>query len=199
MKSKLFFLFFICVSTFSCRKIIDSVDSLSKEDIKVEDLKEVKVNNTYTISIPKYMKEMKSLNDDASFEYANLFKETYTIVIDEDKEEFIKTFKDVEIYIDSLSPVENYSNFQISSIQENMKSKEVKELTFKIKNLSSKQYEVHGTTEDNIDVSYLIGFVESDDKMFMLMSWTVDDRYKKYKNTFKMIQNSFKLLKKSEI
>lgn len=194
MKKSIIFILAICFSIVSCKKIIDSAASLNKEEISAKDLVEVTINDDYSISIPDYMKEMKSLNDDASFQYANIYKETYTIVIDEDKQEFIDAFKEVGIYNDSLSVLENYSEFQVQSFQESLNSDEVKELDFNLKNLRTKQFELDGLI-DGIHASYLIGFVESNSRMYMLMSWTVDDRYKKYKTTFQLIQNSFKIKK----
>lgn len=193
MKKLLVLLLCICFSVTSCKKIIDSAASFGKEDIKVEDLKAVLVNDEYSIAIPEYMSELKSLNEDASFQYANIYKETYTIVIDENKQEFINAFKEIEIYKDSLSVIDNYSDFQIRSLQENINAKSFNELDFKIKNLPSKQYELSGEIEE-INASYLIGFIESEEKMYMIMSWTIDNRYKKYKETFRLIQNSFKII-----
>ena len=194
MKKSLVLILFLCISITSCKKIIDSAASIGKDDIKKEDLKSISVNKDYIISIPDYMTEMKSLNEDASFQYANIYKDVYTIVIDEDKQEFIKAFRDIEIYNDSLSIVSNYSDYQVKSLQEAINSKEAKELDFKIKNLPSLQYELNGKV-DGINASYLIGFIEGKDKMYMIMSWTEEDRYKKYKNTFNLIQSSFKLIK----
>ena len=194
MKKSLVIILFLCISITSCKKIIDSAASIGKDDIKKEDLKSISVNKDYIISIPDYMTEMKSLNEDASFQYANIYKDVYTIVIDEDKQEFIKAFRDIEIYNDSLSIVSNYSDYQVKSLQEAINSKEAKELEFKIKNLPSLQYELNGKV-DGINASYLIGFIEGKDKMYMIMSWTEEDRYKKYKNTFNLIQSSFKLIK----
>ena len=73
-----------------------------------------------------------------------------------------------------------------------MDNGEYKKLNTKIRNLDSNQYEVYGKTE-GIDVNYLVSFVESDEDVYMIMSWTLNNRYKKYKNTFKLIQNSFKI------
>lgn len=85
MKKLSILLIYILFSIISCKKVIDSASSLSNDNIKVEDLKTITVNKEYSISVPEYMKEMNSLHDDASFKYANVFKETYTIVIDEGK------------------------------------------------------------------------------------------------------------------
>ena len=192
MKRNLLIILTICVSVFSCKKIIDSASSINNEEVKVEDLKIVNVNDNYSMAIPKYMSEMKSLNDDASLEYANIFKETYTIVIDEDKEEFINTFQELEIYKDSLSALENYSSFQINSIQESLEKADNKELMTGIRNYDSKQFECSGKSE-GINVKYLISFIEGKDDMYMIMSWTKKNKFKNYENVFNLSHSSFKI------
>lgn len=192
MKKGFIIIFAICFSIISCKKILDSASSLGKEDVKKKDLKIINVNDMYSMAVPEYMSEMKSLNEEASFEYANIFKETYVIVIDENKQDFINTFKDLEIYKDSLSPLENYSDYQMDSFKENMEDVEVRKLNNKIRNYASNQFEFSGKTE-RIYIKYLIGFVEGEENMYMMMSWTLRDRFKKYKNTFQLTQNSFKI------
>ena len=193
MKRKVFLVLIIFVSLSSCKKIIDSAAALGgEEELTIEKLKVISVEDKYSLSLPKYMTEMKSLNDDASLKYANIYKETYTIVIDEDKHEFINAFKELEIYNDSLTPLENYSDYQMKSFKENMDDADYILLDSKIRSFESNQFEFTGKSE-GINIKYLIGFVETDNDMFMLMSWTLKDRYTKYRNTFKQVQNSFKL------
>jgi hypothetical protein len=192
MKKYLIFLFSICFSVISCKKIIESTSSLSKDQVKIEDLKKINVNDEYALSVPKYMTEMKSLHEDASFQYANIFKETYIVIIDESKEEFINTFKELEIYNDSLTPLENYANFQLKSFKESIGALEIKKIESNIKKLPSEIHQFNGLVE-GIDIAYLVSFVEADKKMYMLMSWTMKNRYSKYKKTFKLIHSTFKL------
>jgi hypothetical protein len=47
----------------------------------------------YSLGIPTYMTKATTLNDEASLQFQNLFKETYVIVIDENKEKFVTVFK----------------------------------------------------------------------------------------------------------
>lgn len=183
----------ICFSIISCKKIIDSAASFGKDKVKVEDLKRINVNDEYAVSIPEYMTEITSLHEEASFEYANLFKETYIIVLDESKEEFINAFKEIEIYNDSLTPLENYSDFQLKSFKENIGALVINKLESKIKKLPSEIHEFNGKV-DGLDIAYLVSFIEADSKMYMIMSWTMKDRYKKYKETFKLIHSTFKLI-----
>jgi hypothetical protein len=192
MKKYLIFIFSICFSIISCKKIIESTASLSKDQVKIEDLKKINVNDEYVLSVPEYMTEMKSLHEDASFQYANIFKETYIVIIDESKEEFINTFKELEIYNDSLSPLGNYADFQLKSFKESIGALEIKKIESNIKKLPSEIHQFNGLVE-GIDIAYLVSFVEADKKMYMLMSWTMKNRYSKYKKTFKLIHSTFKL------
>jgi hypothetical protein len=192
MKNSSIFLFSICFFIVSCKKIIDSASSIGKDDVKIEELKLINVNDEYAVSVPEYMKEMKSLHDEASFQYANIFKETYIIVLDESKDEFISTFKEIEIYNDSLTPLENYSDFQIQSFKESINAINVKKLESRIKKMPSEVYEFKGEVE-GLDIAYFVSFIEADTKMYMMMSWTMEGRYNKYKETFKLTHSTFKL------
>jgi hypothetical protein len=193
IKKRAIFLLLISLSIISCKKIIESAASLGKDEVKIEELKKININDEYVVSIPEYMKELKSLHDDASLQYANLFKETYIVVIDESKEEFITTFKELEIYNDSLSPLENYADFQLKSFKESIGALEIKRIKSNIKKLPSEIHQFNGLVE-GIDIAYLVSFIEADKKMYMIMSWTMKNRYSKYKETFKLIHSTFKLI-----
>ncbi|MDG1246161.1 MAG: hypothetical protein P8P28_00860 [Polaribacter sp.] len=52
---------------------------------------------------------------------------------------------------------------------------------------------MHGII-DGIEIGYLLGFIESNQKMYMVMTWTLKERYQKYENTMKTIQKSFTLI-----
>ncbi|MGK0447108.1 MAG: hypothetical protein ACJA2M_000880 [Polaribacter sp.] len=122
------------------------------------------------------MTELKSLHDDASLQYANLFKETYIVFIDEGKEEFITTFKELEIYNDSLSPLGNYADFQLKSFKESIGALEIKIIESNIKKLPSEFHQFNGLVE-GIDIAYVVSFIEADKKMYIIMSWTMKNRY----------------------
>lgn len=194
MKKSILLLFVVFVSLTSCKKIIDSTDAIfNDEDLNIEDLKEYKVKEMYAISVPNYMKELKSLNDDASFEYANVYKENYIIVIDENKQEFIDALTEVEMYNDTKTPLENYADIQLQTFSQNVSGIEIKQLKSQLKNLDSQQYQFFGNVGET-DVAYVINFIESEENMFMIMSWTLKEEYEKYKNTILLTQSTFKTL-----
>jgi hypothetical protein len=193
MKKIIILLLLASLSMVSCKKIINSVGSVGIEKLKSENYKTVVINDDYSLDIPKYLNEMKALHDEASFEYANIFKEVYVVVLDESKQEFISLFQELELYDDRQTPLENYADFQVKSIRESLGNSKDNRVNLKIRNISSKHHELHGTV-DGIEIGYLLGFVESNEKMYMIMTWTLEERYQKYENTMKTIQESFTLV-----
>ena len=181
------------LSLTSCQKLIDSADAAFSEDVTKEDLEEYKVKGLYTISVPDYMKELKYLNDDASFQYANTLKENYIIVIDESKQEFIDAIIEAEMYDSIKTPLENYTDIQLSSFTESINGLNITELKSNIKSLDSKQYQFIGNVDD-LDIAYVVSFIEGPENMHMIMSWTLKERYEKYKNTILLTQSTFKTL-----
>jgi hypothetical protein len=98
--------------------------NLNKEEKKggKVDLKVVSINEDYSMGIPMNMSKTTSLNDDASLQFQNIFKETYVIVIDENKKEFINAYMELSVYDTSRSALSNYSDTQVQSTTANMDS-----------------------------------------------------------------------------
>lgn len=116
-----FFLITLLVFSSCIDKLKQAVDNFSgssnqPESISASNFSTISIDNLYKVSIPKYMKNMPSLHDEASLEYANIFKETYTIVIEEDKQSFIDGFKEFGEYDENLSPIENYLLIQKTNV-----------------------------------------------------------------------------------
>lgn len=144
-----------------------------EEKLVAEDFNTVAIDKQYIIRLPKYMTKAKNLSEDASLQYQNIFKETYTVVIDESKERFINTFMELSLYDTTLSISENYRDVQLGSIEENMgvtwKSTPV---AIKIGKLDAHQIEIDGNVEDvEEEISYLFTFIEGKDNVYMIMSW----------------------------
>lgn len=191
----------ISLLLFSCIILISSscnlVNDKKEEKLAAEDFNTIEIEKRYKINLPKYMTEAKNLSEDASLQYQNVFKETYTVVIDESKQEFIDAFIEVELYDTTLSVSENYRNVQLGMIEENMtvnsKSSPVK---LKIGPHEAHQIEIEGNVEGiDQEISYLFTFIEGKDELFMIMSWTLKSRKEKYLNTFKEAAQSFRTRK----
>ncbi|CAN5892041.1 hypothetical protein BH11BAC7_BH11BAC7_06770 [soil metagenome] len=151
----------------------------------------------YKISIPKHMSVSKELNDDASLQYQDVYKELYIIVIDEPKTDFIKTFSTSEVneYDDKLTPEKNYRMVQMKTMKEKMTLRG--EPGVKKANLNGLDAEIvdfTGAVEGvESDIYYKLAFVEGTKNLYMIMTWTLaSDKEKNSDEMDQMIQ-SFKL------
>lgn len=198
-----FILFLLFIgSAVSCVHLIDSAaDAVqnvavekSPESLSESNYQRVSIKGLYQLNVPKYMKEMKSLHPDASLKFANIYKEAYTIVIDENKKEFIDSFTEFDEYDTDLSPVENYTN-----AYKNMMSVTVDNLRFQdyglieVNGRPARQMKLTGFV-DGIKAYDIITCVEGNENLYMIMSWTVGDRFEKLETTFEYINGTFKLI-----
>ena len=195
MKGKFTFLLVIFLG-FSITSCLDFKVKKTEKEIDLDDFTKVEINHEYQISIPKYMRKTNSLNDDASLQCQNIFKETYLIVIDESKDEFIEVFRELEQYNDELSLVENYREIQLQFFAENMKTLNASNpISLKINELNAEMLEIDGEVEDIDEVlTYFITFIEGDKKVYMIMAWTMASKKEEYRATFESAAKSFGLL-----
>ncbi|NER15340.1 hypothetical protein GWK08_17935 [Leptobacterium flavescens] len=192
------FLLLLCLTMTSCLNVNGDKD----ENLSLDrDFSEVEINNEYKIKIPKYMDKTSDLNDEASLQYQNIFKETYVVIIDESKEDLISTFKDLGEYNDSLSVVENYRDIQLSSIHENIvTSYESDFRSLNINGLDAEAFEMDGRVDGvDYDIAYFLTFIEGKEKLYMLMAWTLQDRRERYKSTYEKIASSFRLYSRRKV
>jgi hypothetical protein len=175
----------------SCGNLMNKEEKLADSDFAP-----VKINDEYSVKLPDYMKKAESLNDEASLQFQNTFKETYIIVIDEPKEEFITTFIELDQYDSSLSAVENYKLIQMKNLEEAMTRNFVSEpKKLKIHGLDAIQVQMDGNIEAvPNEIAYFLTFIEGRDKLYMMMAWTLRERKEKYSNTFESISKSFRQL-----
>jgi len=192
-KLKVLFVFTCLLLVSSC---IDFSDNIKKKKLTDGDFNTVTVNKEYQVKLPKYMKEAQNLNDEASLQYQNIFKETYFVVIDEPKDEFKEAFIEIGEYNDSLPLLKNYKYAQLEFFKESMTNYEfISESTKKINGRNAEVLAFDGKVEGLIyNISYLFTFIEGDEKVYMLMAWTLKNKEQKYKETFEHISNSFTVL-----
>ncbi|MFW6226964.1 MAG: PsbP-related protein [Bacteroidota bacterium] len=191
IKKVLFFsLLAIAVVSFSCDFFGDK--NLSLE----EDFKEVKVDNEFAVYVPDYMSETKELNHKASLQYANLMKEVYVTVIREDKSEVEVLYDILNVRDDTTSALDSYTE-----LREQMFSTNLKEFNListketKINGREAVQMEFTGKVKGvNRTIWYLVTLVEGNEIVYMLMTWTLQNRKEKYREAFEMTARSFRLL-----
>lgn len=174
--------------------------NLKKDEKGVNDLVPVSIND-YSLSVPAYMTKTSALNEEASLQFQNIFKETYVIVIDEEKQVFIDSYIEAGFYDSTLSVLMNYASTQVQSTMANLEVIEKEDLSELIINgLPAAQAQIDGTY-DGIEspISYFLTFVEGKKNLYMIMGWTMQTKKDKYKDTFRDMAKSFKLLDNAPI
>ncbi|TAF67314.1 MAG: hypothetical protein EAZ55_03065 [Cytophagales bacterium] len=147
------------------------------------ELKEIKIKDTYSLSIFDYMTENKDLNDNASFQYSNNKKELYLIVIDESKEELESQGYNLKKYFEFAS------DNVVKGVKDG-KAAEPEKL--QIKNYETLQGTVTGKF-NNIAVTYLLTIVKTDKQYYQILAWTLTSNKSGIADLKTMI-NSFKEL-----
>ena len=136
-------------------------------------------NSSIQITLPKGWREDKELHEDADLQASNRADEKYVIILSDSKEDFEKM---------SLS---EHSEITRGSIIKILTAPQVTgpvELT--INDLPAIQYEIRGST-DNINVVYLHTTVETSQKFYQILAWTVKSRFEKNKSELQEVTNSF--------
>jgi hypothetical protein len=187
--ASLFLLVSVCLS--SCVP-----DQKKEEKESKVSLTPVSINGEYSMSVPEFMSKASSLNDGASLQYQNLFKEAYVIVIDEPKADYVNAYKELSVYDTTRSVISNYTDTQIQSITANVEVLAKTEIkSFKVNGLKAKSLEVDGNLEGvNSAITYFLTCIEGKDKLYLVMAWTLQDRKDKHRETFKEMVKTFRTL-----
>jgi len=62
-----------------------------------------------------------------------------------------------------------------------------------IKGYDARQFGFNGVA-GGVQVAYVVAYIETEGDLFMLMNWTQIDRFNRFEDTFKAINNSFEYL-----
>lgn len=156
----------------------------------------IEINNLYSIEIPDYMVSTTALNDKASLQYNNIYKEKYIIVVEDDREQIVKEFKESGIEFEDNEILVQFArakeNFLILGDQV---VGEIDRNDLKAGNLAGKLVEfdsrVSGIPES---ITYYIAFIEGADHFYTVMAWTLSRRKKAYSAEVNKMLTSFKEL-----
>jgi hypothetical protein len=165
-------------------------------DGKDAELVPVIIDNEYSMDIPSYMTKSTELNDDASLQFRGILKEAYVIVIDESKQEFVDFLHSEDLYDSSLSIVSNYAKTQLENTTASMNVITRKTpIKMKINGLNAVKSEIDGVVDGiTFPISYFITFVESQEKLYMIMAWTLKEDKEIHRTTFERMAKTFKCL-----
>ena len=202
MKHLYKFALIILISSFttSCLNTTSNSNNENEEEASIEDdFNLITINNEYIMYVPKYMKVAYDLNEEASLQYQNAFKEAYVVVIDESKEEFVEIYREIDEYDESLSVIENYKKTQVQYFEEDMniaKLTEAKRNT--INGLNAEVIEMDARIAGiDFDITYTVAFIEGNEKVYMIMAWTLESKKAKYRPDVKQMINSFNILNRN--
>ncbi len=172
------------IKYFGLLLFILSVVSCGKEN----EVSTIKKKN-YSIEIPKDLSDTKLLNEVASLQYENQFKEFYVIVIDETKESLVDFF-------DPNSETPNNLDGYSELLKENMapvlgKVDFSKIPSKQINGMKAKVFSVE-TKIENLDAYYKFGFFEGKNSYYQVMLWTLLDKKKEHEPRMQKIIESFR-------
>ncbi|PIA77574.1 hypothetical protein BFR04_09035 [Gaetbulibacter sp. 4G1] len=197
MKKTIFFLIVLALTTSSCIEMLQKAgEGLNSTPATTSEsnYKTVGIDSLFEIDIPIYMKPLPELNPEAILQYANIYKETYFVVITENKEEYIDLFKRYGEFDNKLPVIENYKNAQKALFIESIDNARIQEYGLaNINDYPARQIKIIGEV-DGIKAAYIVAFIEGESDIFMLMNWTTDNRLTKFENSFEYINASFKLI-----
>jgi hypothetical protein len=161
------------------------------------DLIPVIINNEYSLDVPSFMTKTTSLNDVASLQFQNLFKEAYVIVIDEDKQEFLDALVEAERYDSAVSLVANYADTQVQLISAGVNVTSRRDpKSVRINGLNAKITEMDAEVEGvEAPVTYFMTFLESREKLYMIMAWTIKNKKETHRETFEKMARTFRVVR----
>ena len=95
----------------------NSLDEVIAPSINV-DFDVVKIENLYSMKVPNFMTVTDKLQEGASLQYDNPFKEKYVTVLHEEKDDVMAFMKDYGVYDEKKSALENYADTRLKYLKE---------------------------------------------------------------------------------
>ena len=186
---------FLCTLVLCCTACKNFKSDEKDAEAKDEDFNTIKINNEYQISVPRFMNGTTGLNEEASLQFQSLLTETYLIIIDEPKAGFEEVYRDLEQYDDELSVLQNYRDARLKILSRTTEIiNKSNSKSFKINGLDAESLELDAKVNGVDDeISYFLTFIDGNEKVYMLMCWTLKSKKEEHKKTFKTIAESFEL------
>lgn len=143
---------------------------------------EKKIGHVYYVSLPDYMVKTNTLNDAATLQYQNTAKETYVIVIEDDKADLQAAGMAFNGALDF------YNDFAADFFEGAKIAEKVKEVPI----VGAKAVQASATKQfDDFSVFYLITVYETPTHFYKMLAWTMEKNRKAFEEDFKKIAASF--------
>ena len=188
----LLFLFIVvgCNRNNSQEELDAQIAELAEELAQVPDNSSIEESEkgNFTLRIPNDLTITDDLNDDASLQYSNLYKEQYVIGLETDKHDFIELLKanNIDASEDSLAPA--LMDIQLNALYEDLEVIKQSERIHTVVNEMTTEMVAIDAKFDGIDedISYWIACYTGNRNMFTVMVWTI----KNDKNSFEKEANA---------
>ncbi|MFA9190060.1 hypothetical protein AAGV28_01650 [Flavobacterium sp. FZUC8N2.13] len=146
-----------------------------------------KAGHVFYFDMPEYMNKTLGLNDVATIQFKNSIKEVYAIVIEDSKEDLSL----LEMYYSSIN--EFHEDFIKDFLVDEEKRFLSKPILNSKDNINFIEFDAsYYDKENDIEIYYLIGIVESKSHFYKVLYWTNKDNKDKFKADFQKSLYSFK-------
>ena len=184
-----------CFSSSSSNDLKKSLEDL-KKDLNTVNYVETDIDSLdFSMVIPDYMVSTTTLDADRPLQYMNAVKEQYIVASYElvsDVEPSLKALK-----YDGKTLLDQYVSYNKEVIEEGVKiSKQepIKKMT--IDGMQAQMLQFDGMVEGISEgISYYTVFIQSKDKLYFIMTWTLESRKDDFKEVADKMIKSFHLKK----
>jgi hypothetical protein len=151
-----------------------------------------RVGDKFSIETPSYLKKTTELNEDASLQCANGFRELYMMVFDEQISELHDALQENELEELYSEDLEGYSNLLIDSYMQSIKNfKKTRTIDTTLHTLPAKLFSIKGEVE-GVDVYYIVGCLKGKERYYQIVTWTLAEKEYEYKDIMKKMLYSFR-------
>lgn len=149
------------------------------------------IEKRYSLDLPDFLSKATTLNDEASLQYQNLFKEFYVVVIDEEKDDIHMMIDDGYFENNPSKDVLGYANIIFNNTKNAYQVKNETTLEAKTVNGYAVRTVFFETRVDNIDIFFHFAFVEGKERYYQIMLWTLLKNKEQYLEEMEKIVDSF--------
>ena len=157
-----------------------------------DEVQTVTVDNKYSLTIPAFLTEVFSLNEDASLQYQHAVKEFYVICIDESKSEMSSALVENGLTGYYADDFYGYTTLLLDVLKESIEINEITELQDTVINgLTAQTMQITGIT-GGVDIYFSFAFVEGKEDYYQIMTWTLAERKTRFDERMNELLYSFR-------
>jgi hypothetical protein len=158
---------------------------------KSESPQKVVIENKYSLEVPSFLVKATDLNEQASLQYQNVYKEFYVIVIDETKADVFNALTQNELTEKYTSDFKGYSNLILDNYYTNIEISQKSEVSdFTVNNLPAKKITIEGKYA-GVEAFFCISLIEGKDRFYQIMTWTLKNKKDEFKDDMDKMIGTF--------